>query len=47
MSLIDGLWPKAENTKGGINTVLLISGLTGFELAVLQQTIFVFIFKTD
>jgi hypothetical protein len=34
------------NTKGGI-IVLLTSDLTGLESAVLEITIFVFIFKTD
>ncbi len=37
----------AGNTKGGSITVPLTSCLTGLELAVQQQTNFVFIFKTD
>ncbi len=35
------------NTKGGSISVLLTSYLTGLESAVLELTIFVFIFKTD
>ncbi len=37
----------AGNTKGGSITVPLTSCLTGLESTVLQQTIFVFIYKTD
>jgi hypothetical protein len=35
------------NTKGGSITVPLTSSLSGLESAVLQLTIFVFIYKTD
>jgi len=38
---------RPENTKGGSITILLTSCLTGLESAVWQQTIFVFICKTD
>jgi hypothetical protein len=34
--MIDGLWPRAGNTKGGSITVLLISCLTGLENRLIQ-----------
>ncbi len=46
-SQVKTLGPVPWNTKGGSITVLLTSCLTGLESAVLQMTIFVFIYKTD